>query len=69
MASETFTVGQIHCGACEAAIGRALTRVDGVRQVEADAASNRVSVVFDETAVGVEQLAARLADAGYSVIA
>jgi len=69
MASETFTVEQIHCGACEAAIGRALTRVDGVRQVEADAASNRVSVVFDETAVGVEQLAARLADAGYSVIA
>jgi mercuric ion binding protein len=68
MASETFTVEQIHCGACEAAIGKALTRVDGVRQVEADAASNRVSVVFDENAIGVEQLAARLTDTGYPVI-
>jgi copper chaperone CopZ len=67
MASETFTVEQIHCGACEAAISKALTRVDGVRQVEADAASNRVSVVFD--AVGVEQITARLADAGYPVVA
>ena len=69
MASEKFTVEQIHCGACEAAIGKALTRVDGVRQVEADAASNRVSVLFDENVVGVEQIAARLADAGYPVVA
>ncbi len=69
MASETFTVEQIHCGACEAAIGKALTRVDGVRQVEADAASNRVTVLFDEAAVGVEQIAARLAEAGYPVVA
>jgi copper chaperone CopZ len=69
MASETFTVEQIHCGACEAAIGKALTRVEGVRQVEADAASNRVRVLFDENAVGVDQLAARLGEAGYPVIA
>jgi len=69
MASETFTVEQIHCGACEAAIGKVLTRVEGVRQVEADAASNRVRVLFDENAVGVDQLAARLGEAGYPVIA
>ncbi len=69
MASETFTVEQIHCGACEAAIGKALTRVEGVRQVEADAASNGVRVLFDENAVGVDQLAARLGEAGYPVIA
>ncbi len=69
MASETFTVEQIHCGACEAAIGKALNRVEGVRQVEADAASNRVRVLFDENAVGVDQLAARLGEAGYPVIA
>ena len=69
MASETFTVEQIHCGACEAAIGKALTRVEGVRQVEANAASNRVRVLFDENAIGVDQLAARLGEAGYPVIA
>jgi len=69
MASETFTVEQIHCGPCEAAIGKALTRVEGVRQVEADAASNRVRVLFDENAVGADQRAARLGEAGYPVIA
>ncbi len=69
MASETFTVEQIHCGACEAAISKALTRIEGVRQVEADAASNRVRVLFDENAVGVDQLAARFGEAGYPVIA
>jgi len=68
MASETFTVEQIHCGACEAAISKSLTRVDGVRQVEADAASNRVRVLFEENVVGVEQLAARLAEAGYPAV-
>lgn len=69
MASKTFTVEEIHCGACEAAIGKALARVDGVRQVEAAAASNRVTVLFDESAVEVGQIAARLADAGYPVLA
>ncbi len=68
MVSESFTVEQIHCGACEAAIGKALTRVDGVRQVAADAASNRVTVLFDDNAVGVDQLTARLAEAGYPVV-
>ena len=69
MASETFTVQEIHCGACEAAISKALTRVDGVRQVEADATSNRVTVLFDEHTVDVGQITARLADAGYPVLA
>jgi len=46
-----------------------LTRIEGVRQVEANAASNRVRVLFDENAVGVDQLAARLGEAGYPVIA
>jgi copper chaperone CopZ len=68
MASETFTVEQIHCEACEATIGKALTRVDGVRQLEADATSNQVTVLFDENAVGVEQIVARLSDAGFPVV-
>lgn len=68
MASSTFLVEDIHCGACEVAIRKALTRLDGVRDVGPDAASNRVSVVYDETQVSEEVIAQRLAAAGYPVV-
>lgn len=68
MASCTFVVEEIHCGACETAIRKALTRLDGVRDVGPDAASNRVSVIFDEARTTEEAIAERLATAGYPVI-
>ena len=67
MVSEIFTVEQIHCAACETAIRKTLTRMDGVRDVDADSASNQVRVRFDETAVGVGQIVERLSAAGYPV--
>ncbi|SFE43116.1 heavy-metal-associated domain-containing protein [Blastococcus tunisiensis] len=69
MASKTFTVEQIHCDACESAIRKSLSRLDGVRQVDPDAATNQVTVTFDEDQVDPDALAARLGDAGYPVIA
>lgn len=69
MAQHTFTVGQIHCGACETAIGKSLRRVDGVRHVGPDAATNTVTVVFDEQLLDLGRLAARLEAAGYPVLA
>ena len=68
MASSTFVVEEIHCGACEVAIRKALTRLDGVREVGPDAASNRVSVVFDETQISDQVIAERLTAAGYPVV-
>lgn len=67
MASKTFTVERIHCGACERAIGKALGRVDGVDEATADAATNEVRVVFDEARVTPGAIAERLAAAGYPV--
>jgi copper chaperone len=63
----TLTVQEIHCGACEAAIGKALRRADGVREVTADAASNTVTVRYDEAAIDEQQIGERLAAAGYPV--
>lgn len=68
MASKTFTVEEIHCGACEAAISKALGRVDGIRLVEPAAATNQVTVVFDASTVSEEAVAQRLGDAGYPVL-
>jgi copper chaperone CopZ len=64
----TLTVQEIHCGACETAIGKALRRADGVREVTADAASNTVTVRYDEAAIDEQQLGERLTAAGYPVV-
>ena len=68
MASKTFTVEDIHCGACEAAIRKGLGRLDGVRVVEPEAAKNLVTVVFDESALNEDAVAERLGDIGYPVV-
>ncbi len=68
VASKTFTVEEIHCGACETAIRKALGRVDGVRLVDPDAATNQVTVVFDESALDEAAVAERLGAAGYPVV-
>jgi Cu+-exporting ATPase len=69
MASSTFVVEQIHCGSCETAIQKALTRLDGVQEVTADSATNKISVRFDESQTSDDAIAERLATAGYPVLA
>jgi Cu+-exporting ATPase len=69
MASSTFVVEQIHCGACETAIRKALTRMDGVQEVAADAVTNQVSVRFDDSRTSDDAITQRLATAGYPVVA
>ena len=68
MARQAFVVEDIHCGACESAIGKALIRLDGVRDVAADSATNLVTVEFDESQVVDDAIADRLALAGYPVV-
>jgi copper chaperone CopZ len=69
MAQQSFQVQEIHCGACEEAIRKSLSRLDGVRTVEPDAATNRVEVIFDEARTDERSIAERLATAGYPVVA
>jgi copper chaperone CopZ len=67
MARQSFQVKEIHCGACEDAIRKSLSRMDGVRVIEPDAATNRVDVVYDETQTNQTAIAERLATSGYPV--
>lgn len=68
MAQHVFTVEEIHCDACERAIRKSLLRMDGVRSVEPQAATNEVRVGYDDATTDVAALADRLADAGYPVV-
>lgn len=63
---ETTVVGMT-CTGCEQRIGKALGRLGGVRQTDADHATGRVRLVFDPETVTGEQISERLATAGYEV--
>lgn len=67
MAQHTFAVQEIHCQACENAIRKSLSRMDGIRTVEPNSSTNQVGVVYDETATDEQSIAERLAAAGYPV--
>jgi copper chaperone len=67
MAQHTFAVQEIHCEACENAIRKSLSRMDGIKTVEPDSSTNQVAVVYDETATDQPAIAERLAIAGYPV--
>ena len=68
MAQRSFQVEEIRCGACEGAIRKSLSRMNGVRVIEPDAATNRVEVIYDETQTDETAIADRLATAGYPVV-
>ncbi len=67
MAQHTFAVQEIHCEACENAIRKSLSRMDGIRTVEADSSTNQVAVLYDESTTDQQTIAERLATAGYPV--
>jgi copper chaperone CopZ len=67
MAQHTFAVQDIHCEACENAIRKSLSRMDGIRTVEPDSATNQVAVVYDERTTDEQAIAERLNTAGYPV--
>lgn len=66
---EYTVVGEdkLHCEGCEQRVGRALKRLDGVREVEASYRSQRIEVEYDPGQVGDEEIRERLDLLGYKV--
>jgi copper chaperone CopZ len=68
VARDQFAVIKIegmHCHRCEQAIQKALTSLNGVREVEVDFASGQASVLFDRGSVTVKDLMDAVNGAGY----
>ena len=65
--AEFTVIGEqkIHCEGCEQQVGRALRRLDGVRDVQASHKTQRVAVRFDPNQVRPEQVRAKLEQIGY----
>jgi copper chaperone len=56
---------KMDCEGCENAVQRSLTRLPGVRQVQADHHTQRVVVQLDAAQTDAEAIKARLAASGY----
>lgn len=63
----TLQVEGMTCTGCEQRLGKALRRVDGVREATADHRSGQVRVRFDPAVTDRAALAAQIDIAGYSV--
>jgi copper chaperone len=62
--NQQFTVTDMTCGHCEAAVTRAIKQLDGSAQVKIDRAQNRVEV---DTTQPREAIAAAIREEGYAV--
>ena len=67
MANVILNVPDISCEHCERTITNALTPVDGVRSVNVDIPTRRVTVDYDETAVNVNRFKEVLQEEDYPV--
>ncbi|HRN60271.1 MAG TPA: heavy-metal-associated domain-containing protein [Chiayiivirga sp.] len=63
--SEVFTVTGMTCGHCEAAVTRAIRRLDAQARISIDRGRNRVEVV--QSSQPRETLARAIRDEGYDV--
>ena len=66
MATTTFTVNGMTCGHCVAAVTEEVSKLEGVRAVEVDLPSGRVTVESDRP-VDDAAFAAAVDEAGYTV--
>ncbi len=69
MAKTVLSVPDISCDHCKATITNVLAPVAGVRAVDVDVPTKRVSVDYDAATVGVERLKELLAEEDYPVAA
>jgi copper chaperone CopZ len=56
---------QLHCASCEQRVTRALRGVEGVREVRADATSQRVEVLIDGAKLDTDAIVKHLDLLGY----
>lgn len=63
----SLRVSGMSCGGCSASIGRALSRLDGVKKAEADHVKGSTDVEFDEKTVSKERIIETIEKLGYKV--
>jgi|1185.fasta_scaffold679979_2 copper chaperone len=66
MAENTYTVQGMTCGHCVSSVTEEVSEVTGVRQVDVDLATGRLTVVSDD--VPAADIRAAVEEAGYQLV-
>ena len=68
MKTEILNVNGMNCAHCEKAVMDAVLALDGVSEAKASAQEKKLTVVFDETKVTLEEIAAAVDEDGFEVV-
>jgi P-type Cu+ transporter len=69
MSKETYTVKGMHCASCAAIITKKLSKVEGIRQVDVNLATEKASIEFEGEALSANALNDVIEKYGYNLIA
>lgn len=67
MTTITIDVQGMTCGGCVNSVTKALSRVDGVNNVDVSLEQNQATVTFDDSKTNADALKEAIEDAGYDV--
>jgi copper chaperone len=68
MSESTYTVQGMTCGHCVSSVTEEVGQIDGVRTVEVDLATGKVTVTSDRE-VSADEVNAAVTEAGYQLVA
>ena len=63
----TLTAPEMSCNHCKMTIEKAVKQLSGIKQVDADPNTKKVTVDFDEKTVSLDDIKSVIVDAGYEV--
>lgn len=67
MKEQVLSVPEVHCGHCVSSIEGSVGALDGVETVKVDLGAKSVTVLFDESRVGLDSITAAIEEQGYDI--
>jgi Cu+-exporting ATPase len=67
MTNKTFKITGMHCTSCSAIITKKVSKLDGVKNINVNYASEKANIDFDESKINIEQMNNEIEKLGYSI--
>jgi len=68
MTEVTLSIGGMGCDACRARIEKALNKLNGIKSVSVNLASEKAAVAYDQDVLQLSSIKEAITDEGYEVI-
>ncbi len=69
MALKEIHVEGMTCGHCAETVTQAVRAINGISQVKVDLDKKQVSVDFDESRTGLDEISSKIIEVGFEVVA